>query len=258
MSSALHAEWTKLRTIAATGWLLLGAVALTVALSGVVALAVTYASLGSGQDVTRLSLTGVYLGQAIIAVLAVLTIAGEYSSGMIQVTLTAMPRRISVLAAKATTLTALALAAGALAVLGSLLAGRLLLPAGGFTAAHGYPLLSLGHGPTLRAAFGSVLYLALIGLLSLGIATAVREPAVAIGLVLGLLYLFPILAALAPDPHLGRHLEQIGPMTAGLAIQATTNLRSLPIGPWAGLGVLAAWATAALVAGGLAFARRDA
>jgi ABC-2 type transport system permease protein len=47
-------------------------------------------------------------------------------------------------------------------------------------------------------------------------------------------------------------------MTAGLAIQATTNLRGLPIGPWAGLGVLAAWAAAALVAGGLALARRDA
>ena len=80
----------------------------------------------------------------------------------------------------------------------------------------------------------------------------------AIGLVLGLLYLFPILAALVADPHLRRHLEQIGPMTAGLAIQATTNLRGLPIGPWAGLGVLAAWAAAALLAGGLALARRDA
>ncbi|MGH3196400.1 MAG: hypothetical protein ACRDNT_10810 [Streptosporangiaceae bacterium] len=29
-------------------------------------------------------------------------------------------------------------------------------------------------------------------------------------------------------------------MTAGLAIQATTGLSSLPISPWAGLGVLAA------------------
>jgi hypothetical protein len=37
-----------------------------------------------------------------------------------------------------------------------------------------------------------------------------------------------------------RHLQQAGPMTSGLAIQATTNLRSLPIAPWAGLGVLAA------------------
>ena len=31
-------------------------------------------------------------------------------------------------------------------------------------------------------------------------------------------------------------------MTAGLAFQATTNLRSLPINPWAGVSVLAAWA----------------
>jgi ABC-2 type transport system permease protein len=40
----------------------------------------------------------------------------------------------------------------------------------------------------LRAAVGSVLYLALIALLSLGAGTAVRA---AIGAVLGLLYLFP-------------------------------------------------------------------
>lgn len=47
-------------------------------------------------------------------------------------------------------------------------------------------------------------------------------------------------------------------MTAGLAIQATTNLRSLPIAPWAGLGVLAAWALAALLLGGLLLRLRDA
>ena len=132
------------------------------------------------------------------------------------------------------------------------------LPANGFTAAHGYPLLSLSHGPTLRAAVGSVLYLVLIGLFSLGIATAVRESASAIGTVLGLLYVFPILAHLANDPNLQRHLEQIAPMTAGLAIQSTTNLHKLPIAPSAGLAVLAGWATAALLAGGLLLKRRDA
>ncbi len=63
-------------------------------------------------------------------------------------------------------------------MLGSLLAGRLILPGHGFTAAHGYPPLSLGDGPVLRAAAGSVLYLALIALLSLGIATIVRDSAV--------------------------------------------------------------------------------
>ena len=113
--------------------------------------------------------------------------------------------------------------------------------------------MSISHGPTLRAAVGSVLYLVLIALLSLGVATAIRDTAVSIGVVLGLLYLPPILAQAVTDP-LRRHLQQIAPMTAGLAIQATTNLHSLPITPWAGLGVLAAWATAALLAGGLSSA----
>jgi ABC-2 type transport system permease protein len=110
----------------------------------------------------------------------------------------------------------------------------------------------------LRAAVGSVLYLALIGLLSLGIATAVRDSATAIGIVLGLLYLFPIIAAVVADPTWYRHLQQVGPMTAGLAIQATINLHSQPIGPWVGFGVLAAWAAGALLVGGMVLRLRDA
>jgi ABC-2 type transport system permease protein len=258
MSRALHAEWTKQWTVVGPGWLLLGAIVMTVALSVVVVLATTYATSGPGEDITKLSLTGVYLGQAIVAILAVTAITGEYGTGMIRTTLTAIPRRPTMLAAKAAILGALVLTAGAVAVLGCVLAGRLILPSGGFTAAHGYPLLSLADGPTLRAALGSVLYLGLIALLSLGVATAVREPAISIGIVLGLLYLFPIIAHLVTSPHLERHLEQIGPMTAGLAIQATTNLRGLPIAPWTGLGVLAAWAAAALLAGGLLLTLRDA
>jgi ABC-2 type transport system permease protein len=257
MSGALHAEWTKLRTVTTTVWLLLGAVVLTVALGAAVAHAVTY-SAGTRQDITKLSLTGVYLGQAVVAILAVQAISAEYGCGMIRVTLTAIPRRPSVLAAKAAIVGVLVLAAGAVAVLGSVLAGRWILPAGGFTAAHGYLPLSLGHGATLRAAGGSVLYLALVALLSLGIAAAVREAAVAIGLVLGLLFVCPIIASLIGDPHLQRHLEQIAPMSAGLAIQNTINLRHLPIAPWAGLGVLAAWAAVALLIGGLVLRLRDA
>jgi ABC-2 type transport system permease protein len=86
----------------------------------------------------------------------------------------------------------------------------------------------------------------------------VRDSAAAIGVVLGLLYLFPIVAQVVTDPDWQRHLKQLGPMTAGLAIQATANLDSLPIGPWAGLGVLAAWAAAALLIGGLLLRLRDA
>src|SRR5271155_3017356 len=166
--------------------------------------------------------------------------------------------RAVVLAARAAVTTGPVLAAGVIAVAGSLLAGRLILPGHGFPAARGFPLLSLADGPVLRAAAGSVLYLALVALLSLGVATAVRDSAVAIGIVLSLLYLFPIIANVVGNAHRHRHLEQIGPMTAGLAIQDTPDLTSLPISPWAGLGVLAAWAAAALLAGGLVLRLRDA
>ena len=185
------------------------------------------------------------------------TVTGEYSTGMIRTTLTAMPRRLSVLAAKAPILTGLVLAAGAVAVAGSLLAGRLILPGRGFTPGHGFAPLSIADGPVLRAAVGSVLYLALTALLSLGGATAVRDSGAAIGVVLGLIYLFPVVAA-ATSPQWQRHLDQFGPMSAGLDIQATAGLRSLPLSPWAGLGVLAAWVAAALLAGGLLLRLRDA
>jgi ABC-2 type transport system permease protein len=258
MMTALRAEWTKLRTVAGPGWLLLGAVALTVALSAAAAAAAACPSAGCGQDAAKLSLTGVQLGQAVVAILGVLVVGGEYGTGMMRVTLAAMPRRPAVLAAKAAVVGGAVLAAGSVAVLASVLAGRLILPGNGFVPAHGFQTLSLGDGPTLRAAAGSVLYLALIALLSLGIAAAVRDSAAAIGVVLALIYLFPIVAQLVGDPVWRRHLEQVGPMTAGLAVQATTDLGGLPIGPWAGLGVLAAWAAAALLAGGLLLRLRDA
>jgi ABC-2 type transport system permease protein len=258
MSLVLRGEWTKLRTLPGTGWLLLGVVVLTVAVSAGTSAALSCTSSAACHpDITKLSFSGTQLGQAIVAVVGALAITGEYSTGMIRTTLTAEPRRTVMLAAKATVVTALVLAAAAVAILGSLLAGRLILPGHGYSPAHGYLVLSLADGPVLRAAAGSVLYLALIALLSLGIATAVRDTAAAIGIVLGLLYLFPILGLVVASPGWQRHLQQIGPMTAGLEIQASTGVRTLPISPWAGLGVLAAWAVAALLTGGLLLRLRD-
>ena len=178
---------------------------------------------------------------------------------MIRTTLTAMPRRPAALAAKAIVLALLVLAAGAIAAAGSVLAGRLILPGHGFTAARGFPTLSLADGPVLRAAAGSALYLALIALLSLGAATIVRDSAAAAGGVLGLLYLPPIIAAaLASNPHWQHEIDRYAPMNAGLTIQNTTGLHGLPISPWAGLGVLAAWAAAVLLTSGLVLRLRDA
>ena len=262
LPEALHAEWTKLRTLASTWWLLLAAVALTIAVGAAVAAAVQCRPSGcapaqTGADPAKISLAGVDLGQVIVALLAVLAVGGEYGTGMIRMTLAATPRRLTMLAAKAVVVTGWAVAAGVVAVLGSVLAGRLILPGRGLSAANGYVLVSLGNGPDLRAALGSVLYLALIALLALGVTTAVRDSAVGIGLVLGLLYLFPIVASVIPDHVLSRHLEQIAPMTAGLYIQATTGVQSLPLTPWQGLGVLAFWALGALILGAVVLRLRD-
>ncbi len=254
----MHAEWTKLRTLTATWWLLLGVFALTVALGAAVDSSTNYSELGPVQDTTEVSLTGVYLGQAIIVMLAVIVVGNEYGTGMIRTTLAAVPRRLSMLTAKAAILLTAVLTAGTAGVLGSFLAGRLLLPRSGFTAAHGYAQLSLTNGSTLRAVAGSIIYLALIALLSLGVAAAVRDTATSIGIVLGLLYLFPILAQTVTDPTWQRRLHEIAPMTAGLYIQTTVGIHNLPITPWQGLGVLAGWAAAGLLAGGVLLRARDA
>lgn len=256
MTGALHAEWTKLRTLPGTGWLLAGTAVLTVAVSAAVA-AGTHVSSGGGQDPTRLALTGIVLGQAVAAVLGVLAVADEYGTGMIRLTLTAVPRRTAVLTAKSAVVAGMMLPAGLLAAAGCLLVGRLMLPAAGLDPAHGYPLVSFGHGPTLRAALCGGLYLVLVALLALGVAAAVRDTAVSIGAVLALLYLPPILARAVGDP-LRRHLEQLAPMTAGTAGLSTTGLGSLPVAPWTGLGVLAGWAAAALAVARVLLGRRDA
>jgi ABC-2 type transport system permease protein len=257
-AEALHVEWTKLRTTTGTIWLLFAVVALTVALSAASAAAVTCAGPGCDRDPAKVSLAGITVGQAAVAMLAVLAVSGEYSTGMIRVTFAAMPRRTTVLAAKAAVVSGLVLVAGTVAVLASVLAGLLILPGNGFTAENGYEALSLADGPVLRAAAGSVLYLVLIGLLSLGVAAVVRDAAAAIGIVLGLLYLFPIVASVVSDPEWYRRFQQIGPMSAGLAVQATVNLGSQPLDPWEGLGILAIWAAGALLAGGALLRLRDA
>jgi ABC-2 type transport system permease protein len=153
-----------------------------------------------------------------VAIVAVTVISGEYSTGMIRLTLTATPSRWRVLTAKGAVVGAATLVAGAVAVLASVLAGGQLLARHDLTAAHGYEALSLGSGTVL----------------------------------------FPILSSVITNPGLHRHLEQLSPMTAGLYIQATTNLRSLPLAPWQGLGVLAAWAAGAMLAGALLLRFRDA
>lgn len=263
MSASLRAEWTKLRTVPSTVWTVLALVVCTV---GVGALATgglspsgcAGADNGCAFDTPRVTLAGVYLGQVAVVVLAVLVVTVEYDTAMIRTTLAANPRRTAVLTAKAAVVTAVVLGTAAVTVLCSLIAGRMILPGQGFTAANGYPTLSLADASTLRAFAGTVVYLGLVALLGIGVGMIIRHTGGAIMAVLSLLYTFPIVATLVTDEQWRRWINKLAPMTAGLAIQATRRLETLPIAPWPGLGVLAAYAGAAMIAGAVLFIRRDA
>jgi ABC-2 type transport system permease protein len=257
VSDALRAEWTKLRTQTTTLWLLIATGVATVAISAAAGASTHQTGFVHGGDAVRLSLVGVYLGQIVIASLAVTTLSEEYATGVIKVTLAAMPRRLTLLTAKAATVCTLTVIVSAGTVGSCLLIGRVMLPADGVDPAHGYALVSLSSSATLRAASGTIIYLTLIALLSLGLAAVIRDTAVSIGVVVAPLYLPPLLAQIVGGT-LARDIKQFAPMTAGLAIQHTTNLRALPIQPVAGLAVTAGWATAAILFGGLVLQRRDA
>lgn len=78
---AVRAEWVKLRTLPGPAWLLAGAIALTAGVSAA-ALAATRcpAGLTCPVDTTKLTLTGIQFGQAVVAMLAILSVCNEYST----------------------------------------------------------------------------------------------------------------------------------------------------------------------------------
>ncbi|MEV4347004.1 ABC transporter permease [Actinoplanes sp. NPDC049596] len=231
MRAAWIAERAKLRT----GW-----IGLAVPLGLAVLLVAGGVALGRDVvDPVQLRLLGVRLGQAAVAAAGVQILAGEYGTGLIRATLLAVPRRLDVLVAKAALLTAGVAPAAVLGV--------------------GVAVIGLPWSAGLwRAAAESVLHLILIGLLGLGVAAAVRSSAAAIGVVLGLLYLTPMLLWMLPDPDWSRWLYRLTPATAVQALATTVENDTLPLGPWAALAVVAAWTAAALSLGALLLRGRDA
>jgi ABC-2 type transport system permease protein len=231
MRAAWRAEWAKLRT---------GGPGLAATLLLAILLTAGGAALGSHAiDPVQLRLLGVRLGQAAMAAAGVQILAGEYGTGLIRTTLLAVPRRLDVLAAKAALLTAGVAPAAVLGV--------------------GIAVIGLPPGDALlRAAGESVLHLILIGLLGLGVAAAVRSSAAAVSIVLALLYLMPIVLRALPNLEWQRALYRLTPATAVQALTTTVGNATLSLGPWAALGVVAAWTAGALGLGALVLHRRDA
>ena len=261
LPQAVAAEWIKLRSVRSSAWMLLAAFAFSLLGTFLICYGTTTEGGSPGRpgdnDIVRDSLSGVWLGQILVAALAVLVVTSEYSTGTIRATFAALPRRRLVLVAKSLVTGVLVLTAGLLTAAACFLLGQSLLRANGFDYAGGYPHASLNEGPALRAVVGSGLYLTGLALLALGIAAIVRHTATAITAVLALIFVPPIAAGMLPE-GLSELLQKFSPM-AGLAVQETVERPDgLPIGPWAGLAVLGIYALGALVVAAWLIRRRDA
>jgi hypothetical protein len=117
----VRAEWTKLRSVRSTVWTLLTTVGLAVgfgALIGAPQMS-SWDNLDPNErlrfDPTSFSLSGLFLAQLAVGVLGVLVITSEYATGQIRATFSATPQRLTVLAAKAATFTAVVLGTGLVA-----------------------------------------------------------------------------------------------------------------------------------------------
>jgi len=206
------------------------------------------------DDVVMLSLFGVRLGLIAIIALGVLFMTAEYRTGLIRTTLAASPRRGHVLAAKAVVLAGVVFVAGLIASVAAFLLAQPGLHDGGYNPP-AYPHVSLLDGSTIRAVVGTAVYLALIALFSLGIAVVRRRTTGAIVFVIALVVL-PQIVAPVISPESDIWVSRLTPV-AGLAVQQSITTDQV-IGPWTGLGVMCAYAVAAL---GLAYwqlTRRDA
>lgn len=255
ISGLLKSEWTKLRTVRSTMWTLGVTILLGIGVSAI-ATAETRAhwlttSPGNraGFDPISTSLIGVFIGQFAIGVLGVLVMSGEYGTGTIRATLAAAPRRPLVLVAKVAVFGVVALVVAEVVAFLAFFLGQALLTA---PATHA----TLASPGALRAVAGSGLYICVLGLFSLGLATIIRHTAGAISAFVGILLVLPLIVQALPSSiefDVRRYLpDRIGAdMISNHGFPGTFS-------PWIGLLILCGYAVAALVIGGLLLVRRDA
>jgi ABC-type transport system involved in multi-copper enzyme maturation permease subunit len=203
-----------------------------------------------GPDLTRMTLSGVLLGLMAVVALAVLFVTSEYKRGVIHLTFAASPARVRVLAAKALVLGAATFAAGLVASFGAFLA------ASAIAATNGFEMPSLADGSVLRAVVGTAALLAVVAVFGMAVATILRRGAAAITVVL-LLLLVPYILATGLPLSVAAWVTRLTP-AAGFAIQDTVRRYDTAIAPWAGFGVLCAYAAVALAVAAWRLNRRDA
>ncbi|MFE1316984.1 ABC transporter permease [Kitasatospora phosalacinea] len=247
-----QSEWTKIRSVRSTVWSLASVFLITVALGLAISLVARnnvsdFTEDGRPFDATAVSFIGVGFGRLAIVVFGVLAVGNEYSSGMIRVSLAAVPQRGTLLAAKTAVLGALALAASLVTVFVAFFIGQAALGGGLST--------TLGSENVLRAVFGTALYLTLLCLLSAGVTVMVRHQILALAILVPFILLVSPILSIVP---VVKNVVRYFPDQAGSAITQVFPTDDLPYGPWAGLLICALWTVAALLGGYLVLKRRDA
>ncbi len=257
---SVRAEWIKFWTVRSTVWTLVATVVVMVGISVLAAWGSTIEAVdpGSSMNTAQLLSAGYQVAQLAVAVLGVLTITGEYSTGMIRSTLAAVPRRVKVLAAKALVLSAVVLAVSVVSMALSFLATLPWQDRLGAT-------LDLTDPETLRMTVGLPLYLMAIALFAFVFGALLRHSAAALTAVIALLLVVENVLIIIPL----RAVELISPFlpsTAGRRVLFDTEMLQMTdaveggigLAPWLGYGVLMVWVVTLGAVAAVLLHRRDA
>ena len=277
---AMAAEWTKLWSVRSTMWTL---VATVVAVVGLCALGTgTVSPSEIIEDPTRRSLIGIFLGQLIFGVLGVLVMSAEYGTGTIRATLSALPRRPVVLTAKVVVFGAVAVVVSEILTFSAFAVGQAILSSKhavgsaavatqraqqfgvkiphNIKAALSTGSASLGQEGVLRAVVGAGLYLAVLGLMALGLATIIRHTAGAISAFVGIVLVLPLIVQALPA-SISSAVARYLPANIGLVMFSTHEVpdRLGPaFSPWTGFAILVLYTAVILGVGCWVLVRRDA
>lgn len=255
LAHVIRSEWTKLRSVRSTGWTLLVMVAVTVGL-GILACWGTNHAWPETDITQRLqfdpvgtSLSGLAFGQLAIAVLGVLVITSEYSTGGIRTSLTAVPNRMRLLAGKVAVLLAVAVVSGVITAFVSFYAGQPWFAERGIGAA-------LGDPHVLRAVIGGALYLIASAMFGLACGVLLRHSAGAITVAVAFLFVLPLVLLAIPG-SVGDAIQRYFTSNAGQQI-VSINQHGNYLTPWVGFGVYCLWFAVPLGVGAWLMQRRDA
>jgi ABC-2 type transport system permease protein len=256
--SVLAAEWIKLRSVRSTGWSIFAMTLITMGVAIIAGITVTNQwntfSLADRLtfDPTGLSLRGLLFSQLVIGVLGALVISAEYGTVTIRATLSAVPHRPLVLAAKAAVFAAVALIVGEVLSFGAFLVGQALLSSPA-------PHASLSQPGVLRAVVGGGLLIPVFGLFALGLGAIVRHTAGAITSYVGAILVIPLIVEALPS-SISRPVMKFMPFAITNSMTSVRHTFDFgpTFSPWTGFAIMCAYAVVALLIGGWLMVRRDA